>query len=112
MSTARDRSLEETAWLLAGALRVNGLSIFLIREAFATFLLLRWVDHAEAEQEAMAVFEDRPYQFLLPTALQWRHWAKLKHPDEMAERLRELAKLLEALRGDAAQPVSAWLHIL
>jgi type I restriction enzyme M protein len=104
--------LEESAWLLAEALRVNLRPKFLIREAFATFLLLRWIDHAELEQEAMAIFEDRPYECLLPAALQWRHWVKLKHPDEIAERLRELTKHLEALRGDAAQPVSAWLHIL
>ena len=33
----------------------------LIREVFAAFLLLRWADLQDAEQEAMAVFEDRGY---------------------------------------------------
>src|SRR5262249_11715369 len=68
----------------------------------------RWLDQAEAEQAAMAVFEDRPYQPLVPTELQWRHWAQLKHRDEMVDRLRKLSQHLEAMRR---QPVSAWPHI-
>ncbi|MGJ5195202.1 N-6 DNA methylase [Bradyrhizobium sp. HKCCYLRH1030] len=107
-----DRALQESAWHIADELFVGGLSKQLIRETFATFLLLRWIDLAEAEQEAMAIFEDRPYEPLLPAALQWRHWAQLKHRGEMIERLHELERRAEALQGDAAQPMSAWLHTL
>lgn len=84
----------------------------LIREVFAAFLLLRWADLQDAEQEAMAVFEDRAYQPLLPEPLQWRHWVRLGHPYAIADRLRELAHYVEGLRGDAAHPVAAYLHAL
>lgn len=84
----------------------------LIREVFAAFLLLRWADLQEAEQEAMAVFEDRPYQPLLPQALQWRHWVRLDHPQTIADRLHKLANYTEGLRGDAAHPMATYLHAL
>lgn len=84
----------------------------LIREVFAAFLLLRWADLQDAEQEAMAVFEDRTYQPLLPEPLQWRHWVRLDSPRAIAERLQELAQHVEGLRGDAAHPVAAYLHAL
>jgi type I restriction enzyme M protein len=87
-------------------------SRLLIREVFAAFLLLRWTDLQDAEQEAMAVFEDRPYQPLLPESLQWRHWATLDHPHAIADRLQELARHVGGLRGDAAHPVAAYLHAL
>lgn len=84
----------------------------LIREVFAAFLLLRWADLQDAELEAMAVFEDRPYQPLLPEPLQWRHWAPLDHPRAIADRLQELARHVAGLRGDTAHPVAAYLHAL
>lgn len=84
----------------------------LIREVFAAFLLLRWADLQDAEQEAMAVFEDRTYQPLLPEPLQWRHWVRLDHPQAITERLQELARYVSVLRGDAANPVAAYLHAL
>lgn len=84
----------------------------LIREVFAAFLLLRWADLQDAEQEAMAAFEDRTYQPLLPEPLQWRHWVRLDHPRAIADRLQELAQYVDGLRGDAARPVAAYLHAL
>lgn len=84
----------------------------LIREVFAAFLLLRWADLQDAEQEAMAVFEDRTYQPLLPAPLQWRHWVRLDQPYAIAERLQGLVQHVEGLRGDAAHPVAAYLHAL
>lgn len=84
----------------------------LVREVFAAFLLLRWADLQDAEQEAMAVFEDRAYQPLLPEPLQWRHLASLEQPYAIADRLQKLAQHVEGLRGDAAHPVAAYLHAL
>lgn len=89
-----------------------GESRSLIREVFAAFLLLRWADLQDAEQEAMAVFEDRTYQPLLPAPLQWRHWVRLDQPFAIAERLQDLVQHVEGLRGDAAHPVAAYLHAL
>jgi type I restriction enzyme M protein len=112
VSIVRDKPLKDSAWQIADALRISGLPKSVIREAFAAFLLLRWADHAEVEQEAMAIFDGRPFQYLLPAPLQWRRLAQSKDPSEIAERLRELERRLEALRGDGIQPVSAWLHLL
>jgi type I restriction enzyme M protein len=97
---------------MADALFATGLSIPQIRELGAAFVVLRWADHVEAEQEAMAVFEDRPYQPVLPPALQWRHLVQLKQPDEIVGSLRKLAEHLDSVRRDNSQPVSAWLHVL
>lgn len=83
-----------------------------VREVFAAFLLLRWADLQEVEQEAMAAFEDRPYQPLLPQALQWRHWARLDHPKTIADRLLKLADYVGSLRGDGDHPMAAYLHAL
>lgn len=91
---------------------IPGESRGLIREIFAAFLLLRWADLQDVEQEAMAVFEGRTYQSLLPEPLQWRSWAPLEQPSAVSERLGELAQYVEGLRGDAAHPMAAYLHAL
>ncbi len=115
----QDKPLREgTAQWIAGldAALTSVLSIgesnTLIREVFAAFLLLRWADLQDAEQEAMAIFEDRSYQPLLPEWLQWRHWARLDSPHATADRLGELACYLDGLRGDVAHPLAAHLHVL
>lgn len=114
----KDTNLRETIsqWVaflgkLRGEMPVSE-SRSLIREVFAAFLLLRWADLQDAEQEAMAAFEDRTYQPLLPEPLQWRHWVRLDHPRAIADRLQELTQYVDGLRGDAAHPVAAYLHPL
>lgn len=81
----------------------------LIRESVAALLLLRWFDQAEAEQEAMAVFEDRSYRPLLPVELQWRQWRLVDHPATQWVRLKALVKRLEAVGGDTAPASASWL---
>jgi type I restriction enzyme M protein len=84
----------------------------LIRDVFTVFMLLRWTDLQDAEQEAMAVFEDRIYLPRLPEPLQWRHWVRLDPPSAIVTRLQELVQHVDGLRGDAAHPVAAYLHAL
>lgn len=84
----------------------------LIREAVAALLLLRWFDQAEAEQGAMAVFEDRAYRPLLTAELQWRHWHTLEQPAVLSDRVQALAEHLEHQELDAAQVGSPWLRRL
>lgn len=84
----------------------------LIREAVAALLLLRWFDQAEAEREAMAVFEDRVYRPVLPAELQWRHWCALEEPATLSERMRALADRLQHLEADATQAGAPWLRRL
>ncbi|QDL39327.1 N-6 DNA methylase [Rhodoferax sediminis] len=118
MSIVQDKHLREATsqWVAALDVLRNEMpaseSRSLIREVFAAFLLLRWADLQDVEQEAMAVFEDRTYQPLLPGPLQWRHWGRLESPLAIADRLQELARHVERLRGDAAHPVAAYLHAL
>jgi type I restriction enzyme M protein len=81
----------------------------LIRESVAALLLLRWFDQAEAEQEAMAVFEDRSYRPLLPVELQWRQWRLVDHPATQWVRLKALVTRLEAVGGDTAPASASWL---
>ena len=84
----------------------------LIRESVSALLLLRWYDQAEAEQEAMAVFEDRAYRPLLPAPLQWRHWYALEQPAVLSERLQALAEQLECQEVDTAHGRAPWLRRL
>ena len=112
MSVVQDKLLNNASkqWIAFDALRAaTPLRKSLFLEIFVALLLLRWADHAEVEQEAIAVFEDRSYEPLLQVPLQWRHWAQLENPSEMAARLRELAQRLDSLRAGASQPVSPWL---
>jgi type I restriction enzyme M protein len=84
----------------------------LIRESAPALLLLRWFDQSEAEQEAMAVFEDRAYRALLPAELQWRHWHALEQPSSLYERLQVLAEFLERQESEAMQAGAPWLRRL
>jgi type I restriction enzyme M protein len=84
----------------------------LIREIFASFLLLRWADVLDAEQEAMAVFEGRVYQPLLPDTLQWHQWARCDDPSTIAGQLHELVRYVEGTRSSPAHPHSIYLDVL
>ncbi|WP_133303075.1 N-6 DNA methylase [Cupriavidus lacunae] len=81
----------------------------LIREAFATLLLLRWLSVAEAEQEAMAVFEERPYHPSLPTALQWPHLVQIDQPSDWAGFVSALVAHLERADPHCLNAAMAWL---
>lgn len=112
MKRSAAESLVESASSWLAALDSYELPRSLIREIFASFLLLRWVDLQDAEEEAIAAFEGRPHQSLLPATLQWRHWSLLDKPNEIARRLGELANHVEGMRGDVAQPLAAYLYTL
>lgn len=90
----------------------SGESSALIREFFATFLLLRWVDLQEAEQEAIGLFKNHTYRALLPPVLQWRHWFRQDHPQDIANSLYQLADYMEGFRGSFEHPLAIHLHLL
>ncbi len=114
----QDKKLRDakTQWVAAlSALSTemsSGEAKSLIREMLAAFLLLRWADLQDAEQEAMAAFEGRTYKPLLPERLQWRHWVHLGDPHAIADRLQDVARHVEGLRGDADHPAAAYLNSL
>jgi type I restriction enzyme M protein len=118
VSIVQDKALSEATSQWVAALDVLrsempvGESRSFIREVFVAFLLLRWADLQDAEQEAMAVFEDRTYQPLLPEPLQWRHWTELATPQEMKDRLRQLEHGIRGVRSHVDHPFSAYLAVL
>lgn len=84
----------------------------LVREFVATLLLLRWLDQAESEEEAMAIFEDRAFRSLLPEELRWRSWADAEPPAKWVGALQALADYLERHDVERGQSHAAWLHRL
>ncbi|MBU5637505.1 N-6 DNA methylase [Geomonas sp. Red69] len=112
MSAVNDKSLQDITRQIVNRLLAEGLSGAVIREVFAALFVLRWIDNRDVEQEAMSIFEDRSYQPLLPSRLQWRNWAQLDNPYEIAAQFRELTRYLEARRGDTEQPLRALVHML
>ncbi|MCE9923906.1 N-6 DNA methylase [Aeromonas media] len=84
----------------------------LIREVFATLLLLHWTDLIEAEQEASALAEGRIYQPLIPPWLQWRQWFQQERREAIANKICDLADYVEGLSGDAAHHIAVHLHVL
>jgi len=84
----------------------------LVREIFSTFLLLRWADNQEAEQEAAAVFEDRTFSPLLPAKLQWRHWCDLEPADMERIVVQEICPFLNSLRESRDSPLAIYMHAL
>lgn len=89
-----------------------GLPGSLIREIFASFLLLRWADYQEAEQEAMAAFEERAFQPVLPARLHWRNWHDLNPPEMGCLVAQELCPYLVNLRDSHEDSLSTYLHAL
>jgi len=101
---------EAKSWV--ASLDGMGLDGSLIREIFSTFLLLRWADHQEAEQEAMASFEDRSFCPVLPSRLHWRYWHDLM-PLKMGRFLsQELCPALDRLHDSRESSLSTYLHTL
>lgn len=50
--------------------------------ALAVLIYLRWADFQEAEQEAIASFDDTDYEPAIPASLHWRSWCYLQ-PTEL-----------------------------
>lgn len=108
-------SCKQQIWALDAALTSelsSHVANALIRESIAALLLLRWFDQADAEQEAMAVFEDRAYRPPLPAPLQWRHWHALEQPAALAERVQALVEHLEHQESDVVSVGAPWLRRL
>jgi type I restriction enzyme M protein len=112
MREQSEEGLIDAAMTHMVAFDASGVPQTLFSRIFAGILVLRWVDLAEAEQEAMAIFEERSYEQLLPSPLQWRHWAQLTDPIEMSDLMLELGLFLERKRDFSTNPVGAWLHLV
>lgn len=66
---------------------------------FTFFVLLRWVERQEREEQAVALFDERPYEPLLPPQLDWSNLAALDPTELFHVVHHELLPLLERLEG-------------
>lgn len=76
----------------------------------AALIYLRWADFQEAEQEAIAAFDDTDYRPILPSSLHWRSW-HLMPPDELQTFFTErLPDVLERLNNFRHISLATHLH--
>lgn len=76
----------------------------------AALLYLRWADFQEAEQEAIAAFDEDDYEPILPASMHWRTWHLLE-PNEMWSFLtKRLPKALNALGNSRHNSLATQLH--
>jgi type I restriction enzyme M protein len=102
---------EETRRLV-DRLRSMGLSGSHLRDLFTVAVLLRWADYQEAEEEAMAEFEDRQWHSVLPPRLRWRIWFRLPAPELGRILFDELPAYLTGLRSRSETALAAYLSAL
>lgn len=76
MTASQASASESDAVTLTHVLDAYGIEPGRVRELFATLILLRWIDYADALESLEAVFEDRHHDDLLPPELQWRNWCE------------------------------------
>ena len=77
--------------------------------ALAALIFLRWADFQEAEQEAIAAFDDTDYQPVLPTKYHWRTWHDLP-PHELENVFLELPSKLHSFANSRHDTMATQLH--
>lgn len=81
-------------------------------EGLAVLIFLRWADFQEAEQEAIAAFDDTAYEPVLPASLHWRTWHQYSG-DELAVFLHQkLSIALANLNNLRHSSLATHLHRL
>ncbi|MFH2063890.1 MAG: N-6 DNA methylase [Pseudomonadota bacterium] len=76
----------------------------------AALIYLRWADFQEAEQEAMAAFDETDFKPLLPASLHWRSWHLLP-PDQLQDLFRkQLPDVLDQLNNTRHISLATHLH--
>ena len=76
----------------------------------AALLYLRWADFYEAEQEAIAAFDDTDYRPVLPSTLHWRSWHLLPPDDLKAFFADRLPNALDQLKNSRHISLATHLH--
>lgn len=78
--------------------------------ALGALIYLRWADFQDAEQEAVAAFDDSNYEPILPAALHWRTYHSM--PVERLQKLLsdELPCRLGSLANERHNPLAIQLH--
>jgi type I restriction enzyme M protein len=102
------QSMRYDIWKLIDSLR-GELRAADIRVPLAALIYLRWVDFQEAEQIAIAAFEEIDYEPVLPDAFQWRSWHVLPS-DELKNFISSLPEILNNLGNTRKNPLATYLH--
>lgn len=76
----------------------------------AALIYLRWADFQEAEQEAIAAFDDTDYKPVLPSSLHWRSWHLLPPHELQALFSNRLPEILEQLNNSRHILLATHLH--
>ena len=76
----------------------------------AALIYLRWADFYEAEQEAIAAFDDTDYRPVLPSSMHWRSWHLLP-PDNLKTFFSDrLPQALDQLKNSRHISLATHLH--
>jgi len=78
--------------------------------ALAALIYLRWADFQEAEQEAIAAFDDVDYKAVLPSSLHWRSWHLLPRDELQGFFADRLSHTLEQLNNSRHISLATHLH--
>ncbi|HQO77420.1 MAG TPA: N-6 DNA methylase, partial [Thermodesulfobacteriota bacterium] len=76
----------------------------------AALIYLRWADFQEAEQEAIAAFDDTDYKPVVPSSLHWRSWHMLPPYELQALFSARLPEILERLNNSRHVSLATHLH--
>jgi type I restriction enzyme M protein len=76
----------------------------------AALIYLRWADFQEAEQEAIAAFDDTDYKPILHSSLHWRSWHLLPTNELQALFTKHLPDVLEQLHNSRHISLATHLH--
>lgn len=97
-------------WNLVNSLRVNGLQADRVADLLATLILLRWADFQDAEEEAIAAFEDLPYTPAMDRSFHWRSWSHLEG-SELGEWLEDIKVGLDLSRQTSSKAQLALAYV-
>lgn len=76
----------------------------------AALIYLRWADFQEAEQEAIAAFDDTDYKPILPSSLHWRAWHLLPSNELQELFTKHLPDVLQRLNNSRHISLATHLH--
>lgn len=105
-----DVSFDNTIWKMLDRVRVaNGLSGHEFGVGLGALIFLRWADFQEAEQEAIAAFDDVDYAPALAPRYHWRAWHNA-HPEELQRLFLELPRILHSLANSRHDQLATQFH--
>ena len=80
-------------------------------QGLAALVFLRWVDFQDAEQEAIAAFDDAEYRPVLPHKYHWRNWHNA-YQNVKKEVFKELPGFLTTLSNSRNDNLATQLHLI